>query len=123
MKILRMGRLYMMRILAVIAVLVFTAVTIPPVYCQDELAQPDIKTVKGRIGDIDWVGSKIAIRWYDSDGLGTDEITLIVTPQTKIIKGTSEISLSDLIIENSVAVQYFDSGFAGLKAIKIVVSQ
>jgi len=109
--------------LAIIALLLYSAIHVCPAFCQDNSSDQQIQTVKGKIVDIDWVGSKMVVRWYDPQELGMDEITFVVSRQTRITKGTSEITLSDLIRENSVTVQYYDRGFSGLAAVSIKVDE
>jgi hypothetical protein len=76
-----------------------------------------MKTLEGKIADIDWVASDIVVKTFD----GADEITFMVPRDTKITKGTDIIDLSDLNQEDQVTVQYYDDHLAGLKTVSIVV--
>jgi hypothetical protein len=80
-------------------------------YCQD---QPQIKTTKGNVCAIDWVKSVIVVRLFD------DEIVIFVPDGAKIYRGTESISLADINIGDSVAVEYYNASPGPLRAISIV---
>jgi hypothetical protein len=80
-------------------------------------------TLTGSISEIDWVAGTIAVRTYDFDN-ELDEVKFRVTQNTKIIKGTETIYLSDLQQSDNVVVTYFSTAnsFAGLRAESISVT-
>jgi hypothetical protein len=76
----------------------------------------DLKSVHGRVVSVDWVGSILVI---DTRG---DELSLVVTQDTKFKKGTSEIYFAEVNQSDNVYVRYYDCGFAGLKAMEVNVT-
>jgi hypothetical protein len=77
------------------------------------------KTVSGIVVDLDWVKSAITVRYCDPVSGNPDEITVTVSNDTKITRGTTTISLSDIIQSDPVTIVYYDDGLSGLKAKKI----
>ena len=73
--------------------------------------------LQGKIVAIDWVGSTIVVKDKDN----SDEVTFLVSRESKITRGADTISFSDLNIEDQVTIEYCDSHFAGLKALNITV--
>lgn len=112
--------MFKMRIIMLVSV--FALLVTGQFYGQEESLRSATKIVSGKISSVDWVGSKIAMRWYDPGQIGFDEITFVVTRQTKIIKGTEDITLADLNMEDSITVEYVDNGLTGLMAVKISVN-
>lgn len=99
----------------------FFLIFLSPVFCQDDGTKQHY-TITGDVVDVDWVASQLTVRYYDArPGRGYDEINFTVSADTKIIKGTDEVSLSDLNKSNQVSVEYVDNASAGLLAVKIVV--
>ena len=91
-------------------------------YAQDLAQGPNMNTIKGSIAQIDWVAGKIVVRTYDFDN-NLDEITFVVTEDTKITKDTETVFLSDLHQSDTVNVTYATVGnsFEGLQAASINV--
>lgn len=93
-----------------------------PVFCQQETAARELKTVVGEVVAVDWVASALTVRHFDDRiGRGFDEINFIVTHDTVITKGTETVGLFDINQSDQVTVEYYDDSFSGLKAAKIVV--
>ena len=84
-------------------------------YAQDAPQQRELKSAGGQVAAIDWVGSKLVVN------TGGDEITFVVSDDAKITKGTDEISLPDINVNDTVNVEYYNAGFVGLKAMRINV--
>lgn len=76
-------------------------------------------TVSGSVVDVDWIKSILTISYLDPFSGSTDEINIIVPDDAQITRGTTEISLSDILQSDPVNVTYYDDGVSGLKAIKI----
>jgi hypothetical protein len=74
--------------------------------------------LQGKIVAINWVGSTIVVRDIQS----RDQITFLVSSETRITKGTDTISLSDLNIQDQVTIEYCDAHFLGLKALSVTVN-
>jgi len=89
------------------------------VYCADQLAEKEIKTVTGDIGRVDWVVSIITVKLLDPVRNYYDEIIISVPDGAKITRGSENINLSDIEISDEVAVDYYDDPAGGLKAISI----
>ncbi len=87
--------------------IIIFGVCFSPCFCQEQvqIVQPQI--FKGKIIIVDPIGSKITIRYLQSNG-DNDEITLKATFHTKISKGDLRISFSDLNAGDEVAVEYYD---------------
>jgi hypothetical protein len=60
----------------------------------------EIETVDGYIAQIDDIGSKLVVN------TGSEEIPFIVSDSASITRGTEDISLSDIEINDSVTVHY-----------------
>lgn len=73
-------------------------------------------TVTGMVTAIDWVGSVLVVN------TGGDDLSLVVSRETVIKQGVSEISLGEINQNDAVNVKYFDCGFAGLKAVTVTVT-
>jgi catabolite regulation protein CreA len=89
--------------------------------CEEQSEQCAMKTVHGTIIDIDWVGSQIVVRTVDNATV--DEITFYVTRATVITKGTDTLGLADLIVSETVTVDYCLQSFVGLEAARITVDE
>lgn len=108
-----MERLFKISIFFIlVAALISPAINIS--YCED--AAVEIKTFRGTVEEIDWVGSLLTVT-------GMDDVTFLVPPGTKIIYGTETISLSDLEISDYVVVRYIDDPSGGPKAVSITVDK
>jgi len=117
----------MFKKLVVVCVLFFVAIAGADGYCQDLVSEASTKIVRGTVTEIDWVAGKVVVRTCDFGSINevtlkVDEITFKVTQDTKITKGTEDISLADMHLSDSVTVEYSNS-LAGLKAVSITVIQ
>jgi Fe-S cluster assembly scaffold protein SufB len=74
--------------------------------------------LQGTIVAINWVGSTIVVR----DIQTTDQITFLVTRETRVTKGMHTISLSDLNVQDRVTIEYCDVHLVGLKALSVTVN-
>lgn len=88
-------------------------------YCQDAGQQEELRSVTGEVADIDWVAGKIVLRTTDFGKV--DELTFIVSNDTKITQGTSTIGFADINLSGRVTVEYVSNSLSGLKAIRITV--
>jgi hypothetical protein len=79
----------------------------------------ETKVAQGQVKSIDWVAGKLAVATFYNGS--PDEITFIVVKDTKISKGTHDFSLANINQSDQVVIRYYDDGFAGLKALSIVV--
>jgi len=77
------------------------------------------KTISGRVVDTDWVKSVIIVNYFNPHTGSSDEISIIITSETKITRGTNVITLSDVLRSDQVTVIYYDDGLSGLKAIRV----
>jgi len=87
--------------------------------CVSTACGEEEKTVYGTVAQVDWVGSKLTVRYPQPFSAQHDEINIKVPKDTEITRGTEEISLSDILQSDQVTVSYFDDGLNGLKAIRI----
>ena len=90
-----------------------------PCYAQEQSQDKSCSFMKlqGRIVSINWVGSSIVVE----DIQGSDQVTFLVTRETRIVKGSNSVSLSDLNVGNQVTIEYCDAHFVGLKALSVTV--
>lgn len=109
------------KIICICVLLVLMCATLG--YSQNAPAILTTGSIKGSITDIDWVAGIVIVRTFDFDE-NVDTIKFFVTSDTKIIKGTSTVSLSDLHQADQVRVTYFSvaNSFAGLRAESITVT-
>jgi len=77
------------------------------------------KTISGLLVDIDWVKSMITVSYSDAFSGNADELDIVVSSDTKITRGTEDISLGDMEQSDPVTVVYYDDGLSGLKAKRI----
>ena len=81
-----------------------------PCYCQQDLEQPrEVKVVDGAVYDLDWVGSKMAVRWLDSHDNSYRELVIDVPDNAVIRKGAKKIDFSELEISDAVTVKYYEN--------------
>ena len=66
-----------------------------------------VRVVSGRVSKIDWVGSKMLVRWCQPNG-NYDEIAVKVNKNTKVIKAGELFSFAGIGISDSVNVKYYD---------------
>lgn len=80
-----------------------------PCYCQPpESRQRVVKTIDAQIYDMDWVGSKILLRWLDTYDNSYHELTVTVPEGAVIKKGADIIGFSQLEIDDAVTVRYYE---------------
>lgn len=77
------------------------------------------KTISGIVVDMDWVKNMITVRYSDPFSGNSDELNIVVSNDTKITRGTEDISLGDIEQSDPVTVVYYDDGPNGLKAKRI----
>ena len=68
-------------------------------------------TIQGNVTAMDWVGSVLTV----------DETVFFVASNVEVIKGSDNISFSDVDIGDSVVVTYSQERDGSLKAVRIVV--
>lgn len=80
--------------------------------CQDEAQKEQqvvVYSVAGKISNINWVRSEIAVKWYDRRRGRYDEIVLFVPKRAKIFKYGNQAWLSDIIVGDNVEANYYAS--------------
>ena len=88
-------------------------------FCQNTAGEEKTKIVQGNVSSMDWVADKLVVRTMD---FGTsDEITINVSDDTDITKGTASVSFNDINLSDKITVEYFRNSFAGLKAVHITI--
>ncbi|MDO8535750.1 MAG: hypothetical protein Q7S30_01885 [Candidatus Omnitrophota bacterium] len=102
------------RLLAVIfaAVSIFAAGSV----CHSEDSQQELKTFRGQVAEVDWVGSLITCQ-------GGDETTFYAPPGIKIRYGTDTASLEDLEQGDYVLIKYTDNPTGTPKAVSISLNK
>jgi len=87
-------------------------------YCQSPGKTEQARSVSGTVVDTDWVGNKLVVRALDND-----DMTFVVSNDTKITKGAHDIDFSEIGLSDAVKVYYYANSFAGLKAAEITVEE
>ena len=90
------------------------------VFAQDAKQVCVVKTVAGKVVELDWVAATIVVKWLGSTGY--DELTISVPDDAPITKGSEEITLADVELSDDVYIEYRDCELVGLKAIRITVN-
>lgn len=81
-----------------------------PCYCQQDQEQPrEVKVADGAIYDLDWAGSKMAVRWLNSYDNSYRELALDVPDNAVMRKGAKKIDFSELEINDAVTVRYYEN--------------
>jgi len=89
---------------------------------QNGQANKPIQIVRGYISGINWVGSRLTIRWLQPNGVTVyDDMTFSVPGGAKITRNGESITLSDVQIGDNIKVEYVDAGLAGLRALNISI--
>jgi len=89
---------------------------------QNGQASKPIQIVRGHISGINWVGSRLTIRWLQPNGVTVyDDMTFSVPRDAKITRNGESITLSDVQIGDNTKVEYVDAGLAGLRALNISI--
>ncbi|MCX5665896.1 MAG: hypothetical protein NT036_02465 [Candidatus Omnitrophica bacterium] len=83
-------------------------------HCDD--SGQNLKTFRGQVQEIDWVGSLLTCE-------GTDEMTFYVPSGTKVRYGTDAVSLEDLEQDDYVLIKYIDDPTGTPKAVSISVNK
>ena len=94
------------------AVLVFSAGSV----CRCDDSPQDLKSLSGKVTNVDWVGSLLTVD-------GGDEITFYVPSGMDIRCGTEMVSLTDLAQGDQVLVKYVDNPPGRPKAVSIAVNK
>lgn len=91
-------------------------------YCGTDKDMPAVvvKSVKGYVTAMDWVGQKLIVRTFDYGE--RDDIEIFVPDGCTVTKGTNTIFFSDIIQANKVTVDYYPT-LSGLRAVRITVKQ
>lgn len=80
----------------IIAVIFFNANIL---YCDD--ANRELKTFRGTVTEIDWVGSLLTVS-------GGDELTFSVPSSAQIINGVEKVALASIEQSDAVLIKYYD---------------
>lgn len=102
---------------ALIAILILALS--PLAFSQDLDESQETNSVNGTIAHIDWVAEKLVVRTADFGEM--DEITFMVSGDTRITKGTNIIPFSAVNQSSAITVKYHSDSFAGLQADSITI--
>ena len=84
-------------------------------YAQNTIQEQSFKTASGTVVAMDWVGESLIV------DTGGDQMTFVVSSDTKVVKGSDAVVLTDINTNDYVTIQYCDKCFVGLKAVKISI--
>ena len=73
------------------------------------------KNISGTVSSVDWVKSVVVVRYSAPYTGNTDEISLRVTGDSELSRGSESISLSDIEQSDPVTVTYYRDDLSGLK--------
>ena len=79
-----------------------------------------LKTVSGKVIEVDSVKSMITVRYVDPVSGVSNELDIVVPEEAKIKNGTETESFLDIEQFDSITVTYYDDGANGLKAKEIL---
>lgn len=99
----------MNRIGAIILIQAFMMIS--PVFADDS----GDKTIQGMVNSIDWITSRLSLRYADPYTGNNDESIFKVTSDSELTRGTDSISLSDIEQGDPVEVTYYRDDASGLK--------
>jgi len=117
----------MLRTTIMFLAVVFGISTAASCYCQQDQQQDQqqqqprqIKTIEGNISDLDWAGSKMAIKGLDPLDSIYREVIISVPDDAVIKKGIEDSGFADLEIDDAVTAQYYvdDKGNAILVSLE-----
>lgn len=94
-------------------------VNFSPVFCQEDLEsallkQMKEKTVRGKAGEIDFVGSTLVL------SVNGQAMLFSVTDEASIYRASEKIFLNDIEIGDDLTVKYYDSDSEPYKVISII---
>lgn len=72
-------------------------------FCQEDLGEKTVKKAEGTVARIDEVASILTVTVFENN------ITFLVTDNTKITRGEEEIDINDIEINDSLLIEYYDS--------------
>lgn len=75
----------------------------------------DDKTISGTVASVDWVKSVVIVRCSIPYTGNTDELSLRVTSDSELSRGSESISLGDIEQSDPVTVTYYRDDLSGLK--------
>jgi len=85
-------------------------------------ADKNVLTIIGQVSDIDWVASRVTVRYMQTQGVvGYDEVTLTVSRDTNIQRRGKAVGLSELQIGDQLTAGYINTSPGPLKALNIKV--
>lgn len=80
-------------------------------YSEDSLEAGRAMIMQGEVTAMDWVGSVLMV----------DEIEFSIPSDVKVVKGTDEVSFSDVELGDNVTVTYVREKDGSLRAVRIAV--
>lgn len=85
-------------------------------FCREDLNEKTIRKAEGTVSKIDEIKSMLTVMVFEND------ISFSVTEDTKITRGTEDISIYDIEINDQLLIEYYDSETPPYEAISIVDS-
>jgi len=82
----------------------------------------EIKTVSGKLVDIDWAGSKIVVSWLSQDDNTFHDVAINVPDSAKLRRGANEINFSELETPSDVTVKYSEDTYGNAELITLSVT-
>jgi hypothetical protein len=75
-----------------------------------------LMTASGQVSQVDWVGSQVTI-------MAEQEMTFVVVPDTKIVRGTEETGMSDIQLNDYIVVKYREGPSGDYRAVRISIQR
>ncbi len=107
------------RATVVFIITVMIALIAAPSCCEAEASDRQIKTLRGDVSSVDWVGGILVVKWLEEEFDAYQETTFMVPDDFKITQGTYTIGLADLEIGDSLIVTYYESADGSTELISI----
>ena len=81
-----------------------------PCHCQQDQAEISaVRAAEGIIFDLDWAGSKMTVKCADASANNYNELVLNVPDDAVMRRGSEQIDFSELEIDDSVTVKYYEN--------------
>jgi len=99
---------------------------VAPVYSQEKAEQSAVTSVSGEVVSVDLVKSAVIIKQIkDPVAMTYENVTVPVSPETKVLKGDATLKLSDLKMDDKVSVKYVtdDKGKQKVESISVEIKE
>jgi len=116
-----MGKIIKLVVIFLVVVGVAAGVAVP-VYSQEKAEQSAVTSVSGEVVSVDLVKSIVVVKQLKDPVASTyEDVTVSVSPETKVLKGDATLKLSDLKVGDKVKVKSTIDASGASKVVSIAV--